>query len=99
MKILGLNVSVSREPVQKSGTEYPLSAAVWGDDWPAMGPVLRDAYQQVVWVYRAINVLAEQVANIPFRFSLENSGGDDVITSGPLLEFYGRPHAHVNRFQ
>jgi HK97 family phage portal protein len=99
MKILGLNVSVSREPVQKSGSEYPLSAAVWGDDWPTMGPVLRNAYQQVVWVYRAINVLAEQVANIPFRFSVGSAGGDDVITSGPLHEFYARPHPHINRFQ
>jgi HK97 family phage portal protein len=62
-------------------------------------PLLNNAYQQVVWVYRAINVLAEQVANVPFLFSRGDRGGEQLITSGPLLDFYARPHPQINRFQ
>jgi HK97 family phage portal protein len=61
--------------------------------------VLSNAYQQVVWVYRAINALAEQVSNIPFRFSTASSGGEQLITTGPLVDFYKRPHPHINKFQ
>jgi HK97 family phage portal protein len=61
--------------------------------------VLSYAYQQVVWVYRAINALAEQVSNIPFRFSTTTSEGEQLITTGPLVDFYSRPHPHINRFQ
>ena len=56
------------------------------------GQLLTNAYQQVVWVYRAINALAEQVANIPFLFSAGERGRENLITSGPLMDFYNRPH-------
>jgi HK97 family phage portal protein len=76
-------------------------AEAWlrGDEPPAAGPVLSNAYQQVVWVYRAISVLAEQVANIPFLFSRTDRGRKNLISSGPLVDFYSRPHPHINRFQ
>src|SRR5438874_6257824 len=97
MQILGFNISRTPEPppVTKS-----LSAS-WlrGGDDNAPGPVLSNAYQQVVWVYRAINALAEQVANIPFLFSTGERGRETLITSGPLLDFYARPHPHITRFQ
>ena len=75
-------------------------AAAWlaGEDVPT-GPILANAYQQVVWVYRAINVLAEQIANVPFLFSAGPRGRENLITSGPLLQFYDQPHEHINRFQ
>jgi HK97 family phage portal protein len=63
------------------------------------GTQLSNAYEQVVWVYRAINVLAEQVANVPFVFSAGERGNESLITSGPLLDFYARPHPLMNRFQ
>jgi len=63
------------------------------------GPLLTNAYEQVVWVYRAINALAEQVANIPFVFSIGDRGGENRITSGPLFDFYAHPHPQLNRFQ
>src|SRR5207247_8159146 len=63
------------------------------------GPALSNAYQQIVWVYRAINVLAEQVANIPFLFSAGERGRETLITSGPLPDFYAHPHPQLNRFQ
>src|SRR5262252_9469584 len=99
MKILGFNISVRREaPETKDGTQYPLSAALWPDE-ERTGTVLSNAYQQVVWVYRAINALAEQISNIPFRFSTATSDGEELITKGPLVDFYNRPHPHINRFQ
>src|SRR5579883_2808263 len=99
MKIFGFNISIHREATEtKEATQYPLSAAVWPDE-ARTGTVLSNAYQQVVWVYRAINALAEQVWNSPFRFSTTNSEGEQLITTGPLVDFYNRPHPHINRFQ
>ncbi len=101
MKIFGFNISVHRgaqATETKDATQYPLSAAVWPDE-VRTGTVLSNAYQQVVWVYRAINALAEQVSNIPFRFSTTSSEGEELITTGPLVDFYNRPHPHINRFQ
>ena len=60
--------------------------------------LLSSAYEQVVWVYRAINVLAEQVANVPFLFSAGERGRENLITSGPLLDFYARPHPQTQPF-
>lgn len=99
MKIFGLNISLHRNtprPVTKDATEYALSAGLWPDD-ARSGTVLSNAYQQVVWVYRAVNALAEQVSNIPFRFS--TAASEQVINSGPLVDFYRRPHPQINRFQ
>lgn len=104
MNIFGLNIS--RAPRTKSAPETPVpqlsaEALAWlsGHDIAPPSPVMHDAYQQVVWVYRAINVLAEQVANIPFLFSKGERGRESLITSGPLIDFYERPHPHFNRFQ
>src|SRR5438270_13983081 len=101
MKIFGFNISIHRE-VQavetKDATEYALSSGVWPDE-VRTGTVLSNAYQQVVWVYRAINALAEQVSNIPFRFSTISSEGERLVTTGPLVDFYNRPHPHINQFQ
>src|SRR6266436_6033544 len=76
-------------------------AAAWlaGQENENHGPVLSSAYEQVVWVYRAVNALAEQVANIPFLFSAGERGRETLISSGPLIQFYDRPHPHLNRFQ
>ncbi|MGH7973456.1 MAG: hypothetical protein ACREIC_32470, partial [Limisphaerales bacterium] len=99
MNLFGLNITVSRHQptAQKS---LVLSPDRWlrGDDIPS-GQVLSNAYEQVVWVYRAVNALAEQVANVPFLFSAGERGGENLITSGPLLDFYARPHPLLNRFQ
>src|SRR5689334_23324941 len=99
MNILGFNIQISRSappPVQKS-LSSPVSDWLQGDE--GTGTSLVNAYEQVVWVYRAINALAEGVANVPFLFSSGERGREHLITSGPLLDFYARPHAHLNRFQ
>ncbi len=110
MNLFGFHIHVSRTstdgpagvscepPAQKSLTVSPKS---WlrGDDLDRANPALSSAYEQVVWVYRAINALAEQVANVPFVFSAGERGRENLITSGPLLDFYARPHPQINRFQ
>src|SRR5437762_2293934 len=100
MQLFGFNITRSASPaVQKNLS--PLEAA-WlrGDDLDGQtGTVLSNAYEQSVWVYRAINVLAKQVANIPFLFSHGERGRENLITSGPLLDFYAHPHPQINRFQ
>lgn len=84
MKLLGFNINITRDsgnqslvtshqsPVQRS---LDPAAAAWlrGENPEAVGPLLTNAYQQVVWVYRAVNALAEQVANVPFVFSRGNA--------------------------
>src|SRR5215468_4566202 len=59
--------------------------------------VFLNAYQQIAWVYRAINVLAEQVANIPFLFSIGERGRESLLTGGPIHDFYERPHPQIDR--
>src|SRR5258708_23275794 len=101
MKIFGFNISVSRSinpPIQRS-IDPSLQAWLRGEESTNTDSPLTNAYQQVVWVYRAINVLAEQVANVPFLFSKGERGRESLITSGPLLDFYDRPHDRLNRFQ
>src|SRR5215469_14079524 len=102
MNILGFTISrTPRKPdapaVQRMLS--PESLAWLGGESAPSPPLLSNAYQQVVWVYRAINAIAEQVANVPFRFSSTAPGTENVITSGPLVDFYDRPHTNINRFQ
>src|ERR1043165_6766707 len=102
MRIFGFNISRSRSNAPLSPVARHVSPAVseWlrGEDVEG-GPVLTNAYQEVVRVYRAINVLAEQVANIPFLFSAGERGRETLFTSGPLQDFYARPQPQINRFQ
>jgi HK97 family phage portal protein len=86
-------------PATRSLTAEDLALLAGSDSSEAAGPVLTNAYQQVVWVYRAVNVLAEQIANIPFLFSRGERGRENLITTGPLHDFYNRPHPYINRFQ
>src|SRR6058998_3731931 len=99
MKIFGIHISRAAEPTAQKALSPILADWFKGEDIQRQGPVLSNAYQQVVWVYRAINALAEQVANIPFLFSAGERGRENLITSGPLLDFYNRPHPQITRFQ
>src|SRR4051812_12544499 len=101
MQLFGLNISVSRNQKSKIEIQKSFDPSAWlrGEDSPDPRPVLSNAYQQCVWVYRAVNAVAEQVANIPFLFSRGERGRESLITSGPLLDFYNRPHPQINRFQ
>lgn len=107
MNLFGFNISISKstQPDPEAERSTPqggpgVSSSEWlqGKDLDYQ-PLCANAYEQVVWVYRAINVLAEQVANLPFLFSAGARGSENLITSGPLLDFYNRPHPQTNRFQ
>jgi len=104
MKILGLNISLSRRsaPVEQPISQLSPAAQAFlrGEDIvPSHASALTNAYQQVVWVYRAANTVAEQIANIPFLFSRGERGRQSLITSGPLIDFYAHPHPRINAFQ
>src|SRR5260221_14247551 len=102
MKLFGFNISRAPRPAPCATRSLSPEAAAWlrGEDaGNQTGSVLANAYEQSVWVYRAINILAEQVANIPFLFSHGERGRENLITSGPLLDFYAHPNPYVNRFQ
>src|SRR2546426_2489241 len=105
MKILGFNIQVSRSHAPRSNAPTlhrsldPAAAWLAGEPYDTGVSVLSSAYEQVVWFYRAINALAEQVANIPFLFSAGERGRETLTTSGPLIDFYNHPHPSMNRFQ
>jgi phage portal protein BeeE len=105
MKIFGFNINVSRAGRAEAPTLKRSTSLSPGMDWltggsgETGGATMTNAYQQVVWVYRAINALAEQVANVPFLFSTGGRGRESLITSGPLLDFYGRPHPQISAFE
>src|SRR5439155_874090 len=109
MKLFGFNISrVDSEVISENHQSEIIhhksldpAAVAWlrGEEPEAAGPVLTNAYQQVVWVYRAVNALAEQVANVPFLFSRGERGRENLVTSGPLLDFYARPHPQLSRFE
>ncbi|HWQ92901.1 MAG TPA: phage portal protein, partial [Clostridia bacterium] len=96
MKIFGINVSFGGRSTEKRSVDPSLAAWLNGGDYG--GTRMANAYTQVVWVYRAINALAEAVANIPFRFAAIGEGKDR-ISAGALQEFYSRPHPLLNGFQ
>jgi HK97 family phage portal protein len=100
MKILGYNIRFTRDEAPESQRSMAMTlGSGWGDPLDGFSGPLSTPYQQVVWVYRAVNVLAEQVANIPFRFSRETADAERLVTSGPLVDLYARPHPHINSFQ
>src|SRR5258708_1895969 len=110
MKFFGLNISLSRKSAISKRSADSLAASqrsadaslAWlrGEDPPTSNvPHLASAYEQVVWVYRAVNAIAEQIANIPFLYSRGQRGREPLITSGPVLDFYSRPHPRLNAFQ
>src|SRR2546428_8903636 len=102
MNLFGFNISIPRPQLSSTPSlqrSFDPDAWLRGEESEPAGSVLSNAYEQSVWVYRAINVLAEQVANIPFLFSTGERGRENLITSGPLVDFYARPHPQMNRFQ
>jgi HK97 family phage portal protein len=103
MKLFGYNFTVERatgpgEEGDPGKTLLSPEVAQWLTGGSGGTATLVSGYEQSVWVYRAVNAIAEQVANIPFRFSTISSGGRDRL-AGRLQEFYNRPHPLMNGFQ
>ena len=101
MNILGLNISISRNQKSQIANQKSFDPQLWltGQDFSGTGATMVNAYEQSAWVYRAVNAIAEQVANIPFLFSRGERGRENLITSGPLHTFYNQPSPTTDRFQ
>src|SRR5881296_3053612 len=56
-------------------------------------------YQQSVWVYTAVSALAQSVSSIPFRISQGDRSGENILTKGPVVDLFNRPHPYLNRFR
>jgi HK97 family phage portal protein len=98
MKILGWNIERdSPEPPQAAPVRRSATGLVWGDV-ESRSSVVTSPFEQVAWVYRAVNAIAEAVANVPFRFS-RRAEPETVISNGPLTVFYEQPHPRLNQFQ
>lgn len=76
-------------------------ARAWlaGRDVDSTGTTLANAYQQSTWVYAAVSLLAESVANVPFRFLSGTDSDENTVETGPLVELFNRPHPRLNKFQ
>ncbi len=105
MNLLGFNIHITRNkttaaaiPASRVRSFIPGAEWLRGDDL-SPGTQLASPYEQVAWVYRAINLLAEQVANVPFLFSIGERGRENLVTGGPLVDFYSEPHPHITRFE
>ena len=120
MKLLGLNISTQRGlqktvdgAVSKSLTA--LAQAFRRGDDVGGGAGLTSAYQQSTWVYACVSAIAQQIAQIPFRFSRVDKSpntqtpkhprgrrkamGETIVESGPVAALFERPHPQLNRFQ
>src|SRR3954462_10509972 len=106
MKLFGFNLSLTRNQKsqidgQTGSVQKSFDAAAWlaGKDYEPVRTRLENPFHRVAWLYRAATVLAEQIANTPFLFSRGERGREHLITSGPLHDFYNKPHPHINRFE
>jgi HK97 family phage portal protein len=72
--------------------------------------MLASPYEQATWVYACVRALADQIAQIPFCFSSGATqsttahghsyrAGTDILTSGPAVELFDRPHAMLSRYE
>src|SRR3954454_23567423 len=82
----------------RSGTDDWRGVDLWNNDDLRGGAALVNPYEQSVWVHACIHTLGVNVAQVPFRFSRGARKGEDLITSGPLVELFNRPHPHLSRF-
>src|SRR6266704_1524379 len=76
----------------------PLQMWLRGEDSGA-DTMLVSPFQQSVGVYTAVSALAQTVSAIPFRISRGDRSGENLVTAGPAVELFNRPHAYLNRFR
>jgi len=82
----------------RSGTDDWRGVDLWNNDDLRGGAALVNPYEQSVWVHACIHTLAANVAQAPFRFSRGARKGEDLLTTGPLVELFNRPHPQLTRF-
>ncbi len=78
-------------------------AAAWlrGQEGNGSGgnAALISPFQQSVWVYTVVSALAQTVSAIPFRISRGDRSGEHLVTQGPIIDLFSRPHESLNRFR
>ena len=77
----------------------PIQSWLRGDDVTAANAALISPFQQSVWVYTVISALAQTVSAIPFRISRGDRSGETLVTKGPIIDLFNRPHEYLNRFR
>src|SRR5438874_7698576 len=79
----------------------PIQAWIRGEESIAGSgsPLLGSPFQQSVWVYTAICALAQTISAIPFRISMGDRSGEKLVTKGPVVDLFSRPHPLLNRFR
>ena len=60
---------------------------------------LASPFQQSVWVYTAVSALAQTISAIPFRISRGDRSGENILSTGPVVDLFNRPHPYLNRFR
>src|SRR5947209_9920409 len=77
----------------------PIQAWLRGEDANATNAALVSPFQQSVWIYTVVSALAQTVSAIPFRISRGDRSGETLVSKGPVIDLFNRPHEHLNRFR
>ena len=92
------NVSLGAQ--RAAAPSSPIQAWLRGEDtFPSQSAILASPYQQSVWVYTVVSAIAQTVSSIPFRISKGDRSGENIVTSGPAVDLFNRPHPYLNRFR
>src|SRR5262245_37991856 len=85
----------------RSAATSPIQAWLRGADIDPSGgaAVLTSPFQQNVWVYTVVSALAQTVSTVPFRISRGDRSGENILTSGAVVDLFSRPHPLLNRFR
>lgn len=65
----------------------------------AGGLSFTNAHQQSAWVYACVAAITEEIANLPFRFSMGERDGENILTDGDAVRLFEQPHPMLNRFE
>jgi HK97 family phage portal protein len=98
MKFCGFNIT--RDKGRNAAKSYSPGVTAWlQGESSTLQSCYGNLYADVAWIYRAVNLIAEQVANTPFLISTGERGRETLITGGPLQKFYARPHPQISAFE
>src|SRR5882672_1727179 len=94
-----LSLAAERVTATSRRSFDPIQSWLRGQDGSASNAALVSPYQQSVWVYTVVSALAQTVSAMPFRISRGDRSGENVLTSGPAVDLFNRPHPYLNRFR
>src|SRR5882724_4564535 len=95
---LQLGTRNSQPAIARGGALSPAQTWLRGEEACASLQLL-SPYQQSVWVYTAVSALAQTVSSIPFRVSRGDRSGENILTTGPVVDLFNRPHPYLSRFR